>query len=114
MAHDVRRELRDDDADPALAHLVETETVRQSFRASPAFPNVALAGDRDAQLPCGDDPGSHFQRVTVTRVPSPTIESNSNSLTRRRAPVSPNPKPWPELQPSDIASARSGIPGPRS
>ena len=57
---------------------------------------------------------AHFQRTMVTRVPPPTLLSSSNSLTRRFAPVSPMPRPLPEVQPSVIARSMFGIPGPSS
>src|ERR1700733_14872196 len=61
-------------------------------------------------------PRSHgyFQRVMVTRVPTPTVDSISNSLTRRLLPVKPKPGPVPEPPPSVIASSTLGMPGPRS
>ena len=37
----------------------------------------------------------YFQRVIVTRVPSPTLESRSNSLQSRFAPLKPRPRPVP-------------------
>ena len=39
----------------------------------------------------------YFQRVITTRVPSPTRDALSNSFTRRLAPPSPRPRPFPEV-----------------
>jgi len=54
------------------------------------------------------------QRVITTRVPRPTVDSTSNSLTKRLAPGSPSPKPSPEVQPFVMARSISGMPGPLS
>ena len=56
----------------------------------------------------------HVHRVMVIRVPAPTVLSSSNSSTSRLAPVSPRPRPLPDVQPSVMASLMSAMPGPSS
>ena len=57
---------------------------------------------------------TYLQRVIVTRVPLPGVDSISNSLTSRFAPPKPRPIPFPEVYPSRNARSISGIPGPAS
>src|SRR6185503_4286467 len=54
----------------------------------------------------------HFHRMTWTRVPRPTVEWISNSLTRRREPPRPSPSPPPVVKPSRSAASMSGMAGP--
>src|SRR6185437_14756508 len=52
--------------------------------------------------------------TTMTVVPVPGLESSSNSSTSRRAPDSPRPRPFPDVQPSVSARPMSAMPGPSS
>ena len=61
-----------------------------------------------------DDLHCHRQRMIVTRVPLPGVDSSANSLTSRRAPPSPSPRPDPDVKPSFSASWMSSMPGPWS
>ncbi len=112
VTHDIGRQLRRCNTDASRTDLVESITFNAPFRLAPTLADIAVVRNGQTRLDGGKDPARHFQRVMVTRVPTPTCESSSNSLTKRRAPVRPSPKPWPEVQPSVIASSRLGMPGP--
>src|SRR5580658_6523737 len=115
MANDIGRQFRGDDRYLAHAVLVESARFGHQLGAAPAFADMALLAHIQAHgRGARDDPAAHFHRVMATRVPTPTVECNSHSLTKRRAPVSPSPNPEPEVQPSVIACSMSGIPGPWS
>ena len=97
------------------AILVEEVGVRQPLRVATALTDSALLADlHPRRQATRDNPNGHFHRAMVTRVPTPTVDWRSNSLTSRRAPESPSPSPVPELQPSVSACAISLIPGPWS
>src|SRR5882757_6441257 len=97
VTHYIRCQFRRDDTNPARAHLVEHVTVREPLRTPPAFPDITVVRHRYPRLRSEDDSTRHFHRVTITRVPTPTVEFSSNSFTRRRAPVRPKPSPVPEV-----------------
>src|SRR5688572_12352504 len=124
MQQQVGGQLRCGDRDLSGELGVEFE-IRERVRCAARFPDLAAIVDHEALLGAiftefhgcfhrtsSTDP--YFHRMIVTRVPPPTLVSMSNSFTRRFAPVSPMPRPVPEVHPSVIASARSAIPGPSS
>jgi hypothetical protein len=92
----VARKLGGDECDPAAAFVVEPEVLRIGSRLAPRL--TTLAALRDADERARRD--AHPHRVAVIRVPWPGVESISNSLTRRRAPPSPSPRPPPVVKPS--------------
>src|ERR1700761_4959129 len=114
MPHDVRGEFGRDDAHSASGGVIELCILRETLCPTAALAAVGLLCYRHARLSPAEQTRNHFQRVTETRVPAPTTDLISNSLTRRRAPDNPNPMPVPELQPSVSASSRFGMPGPVS
>src|SRR5210317_1196009 len=56
----------------------------------------------------------HIHLRTVTRVPSPGVDSSENSSIIRFTPGSPSPRVPPELKWSSIAASQSAMPGPSS
>src|SRR5690606_1011477 len=104
---DVGCQLGRDDLAIAAVALAPLEPFRVRPSRPPHLRNVRPVADADRR-------GAHLHRVTLTRVPVPTLDSISNSLISRREPDSPNPRPVPVESPSRGASSASGIPGPES
>src|SRR5579863_4244980 len=116
MAQHIRRELRHDDTESAADRLIQLQLAGQSLRIAARGSYRTAIADMMTTLQQAAENLRHlfFQRAIDTRVPSPSRDSMWKSLTRRRAPDNPMPRPCPEVQPSVIASLRSAIPGPSS
>src|SRR6185437_4914298 len=107
MLDQIRRQLRCDYSYATHLGDIKVVCLGHALRNAPALADLAWFFDPYVRLRAAfEHANGHFQRVMTTRVPSPTVDSMWNSLTRRRAPVRPNPKPVPEVQLSVMASSR--------
>ncbi len=109
MLDQVAGQFGRDDADAPGRCLVKRHVPGGKGRLAPGVADVVHFADRDSQ---GLAAQVHFHRAIMTRVPWPGADMISNSLLRRLAPLSPNPIPEPEVQPSVMAWSMSGMPGP--
>src|SRR3954453_6664324 len=109
MAPKIIGQLRDDDTDLAGFDLVEPKTSGKHHGGTARFPHGSGLGNTH---------GKRFilqvHLAMVTRVPSPGLETISNSSETRLAPPSPSPRPPPVVKPFCIACSISGMPGPLS
>src|SRR5690606_827492 len=112
MLEQIRRQLRRHERHAAGIGLIETQLAGHAVRNAPGVANLALLLDRQYQRLAAANIQDHL--AMLMRVPAPGELSRSNSSTSRLAPVSPSPRPPPEVQPSVIASLISAIPGPSS
>ena len=84
-------ELAGDDRDAAGRVLTEAQPGADARGAPLRFADAAPLVDREAEGLV------HRQRVTVTMVPLPGLDSMANSLTSRLDPPKPMPRPRPLL-----------------
>src|SRR5690606_12510336 len=112
MFQQIGRQLRRSKRYATGICLIEAQRARHRQRNAPGMANLTFFFDRHYGRRAALDAQDHL--TILMRVPAPGELSNSNSSTRRLAPVSPSPRPLPEVQPSVIASLISGIPGPSS
>src|SRR5690606_3978610 len=112
MLEQIRRQLRRHERHAAGIGLIETQLLRPAVRNPPGVTNPALLLDQPYQRRAAANIQDHL--AMLMRVPAPGELSRSNPSTSRLAPVSPSPRPPPEVQPSVIASLISAIPGPSS
>src|SRR5689334_22530863 len=90
---------------PELLERIGAESVRASHVQRMQLDGARLQRIADGiqlgerwRAESGRDHG--FHRTMVTQVPTPTVDSSSNSLTRRRAPGRPRPRLPPVENPS--------------
>src|SRR5690606_6511673 len=89
MAEQIRRELRRDDRDVAAARIVEAGASGVLDGAAPRLGYArAVEQPYRARL-------DHRQRVTLTCVPLPTVDSIEKSFIKRFEPDRPRPSPLP-------------------
>src|SRR5687767_13531942 len=113
MPDDVGRRLRHHQRHPADVRFTELQRFRQLRRESACFTHAARLLDGEGERNVAGR--KHYvHRVAVTRVPSPTRETTSNSSTRRLEPPRPSPIPPLVVKPLVIACSRSAMPGPLS
>ena len=112
MPNQVGGQFGRDDCHPARQRRIEAVGCRETLGIPARFPNLAFLLDHvSSLLPATLQNHFQLQRTIVTFVPL-VEDSIAKSLTRRRAPESPSPRPLPEVQPSVRASSRFGMPGP--
>src|SRR5690606_11920126 len=112
MLEQIRRQFRRHERHAAGIGLIEAQLAGHAMRNAPGVANLTLLLDRQYQRRAAANIQVHL--TMLMRVPVPGELSRSNSSTSRLAPVSPSPRPLPEVQPSVIASLISAIPGPSS
>src|SRR5688572_22994927 len=92
MPQHVRRKLRRHNRGVLRQHLRHQGHLRQHAYPTPGCAYMGLISNRADELRfVVYNAQAARQRVIVTRVPSPTRDSISNSFTSRRAPESPSP-----------------------
>ena len=84
VPQDIVRHLGGHDSHAANLGCVELVSLGEPLGDAADFPDLARVFDRSARLRSAlHHADAHFQRVIVTRVPTPTVESISNSFTSR-------------------------------